>query len=732
MKANETDGAEEAERVLFSALEALADENERDCLLGVACRDRPELRRRMEELLGLREDAEEFFGFSALELGSPPASGAEEVDARIGRYRLIERIGEGGCGVVYLAEQEEPVRRKVALKIIRLGMDTESVVARFENERQALAAMDHPNIARVFDAGTTASGRPFFVMELVDGEPITKFCDRRHVGLRERLGLFVQVCQAIQHAHQKGVVHRDIKPTNVLVREVGGSAIPQVIDFGVAKATGEDPDCRKTRTGFGHLLGTPAYMSPEQAGGGIDVDTRSDVHGLGVLLYELLLGRPPLDPALLDSLPTDELLRRVREQETEPPSRALRALDGEGLAALTGRMRSDRASLVAQLAGDLDWIVLKALEKDRRRRYQTATGLAMDVERFLRDQPVLARPPSRRYLLWKAMRRNRLTYAAVAAVVLALGIGLATSTWLWQRERRAREEQQRLRQVAEESQRREGRLQAQAIARERVAQASLRLRYNDRAGAEELLDGIPSAELPSSLEAADVFQSLAVWHLEAGRMASAARHYASLARVIWSVDRADDDRVSRHLLPAASVLLVHGSEEEYDEFRHMAMERFGDTSRPVVAEQVLKACLLVPPDEPLLRRLAKLEAVVVEGFRRDGPEPFDNDNLESWACFSLALAHYRQGRNPEAIEWARRCLDYPGEFVARRASGMAILELARVAAGQRHGTAEVFRELEAGWRKRLDGPVTAGDWKEGFFFDWINVRLLVEEGRSGS
>ena len=310
--------------------------------------------------------------------------GAYHDGDQIGRYRLLQQIGEGGFGAVFMAEQSQPVKRRVALKVIKLGMDTRQIVARFEAERQALALMDHPNIAKVLDAGTTESGRPYFVMELIRGIRITKFCDEAELSVEERLELFLRICSAIQHAHQKGVIHRDIKPSNVLVTEADGAAIPMVIDFGIAKAIGEDLTDKTVFTRFEQFLGTPAYTSPEQAGmSGVDIDTRSDIYTLGVLLYELLAGEPPFDHEALMSDGFESMRRTIKEIEPARPSTRLKSSKNERLNTLARQRQTNAPHLVTQLKGDLDWIVMKAMEKDRSRRYETANGLAMDVRRYL-------------------------------------------------------------------------------------------------------------------------------------------------------------------------------------------------------------------------------------------------------------------------------------------------------------------------------------------------------------
>jgi eukaryotic-like serine/threonine-protein kinase len=357
---------------------------------------------------------------------APPT---ERVGATIGRYKLLEQIGEGGFGIVYMAEQQQPVRRKVALKIIKPGMDTRQVIARFEAERQALAIMDHPNIARVLDAGATESGRPYFVMELVKGRPITEFCDQHQLPPRERLELFVQVCHAVQHAHQKGIIHRDIKPSNVLVSVHDTTPVVKVIDFGVAKALGQDLTEKTLFTAFAQLVGTPLYMSPEQAGhSSLDVDTRSDIYSLGVLLYELLTGTTPFDKERFKQAAQDEIRRIIREEEPPKPSTRL-SESKDTLASISAQRHTEPAKLTKLVRGELDWIVMKALEKERARRYETASAFAADVERYLADEPIQACPPSARYRLRKFVRRHKGPMLAASLIVLSLIAGVIGTTW---------------------------------------------------------------------------------------------------------------------------------------------------------------------------------------------------------------------------------------------------------------------------------------------------------------
>jgi serine/threonine protein kinase/tetratricopeptide (TPR) repeat protein len=419
---------------LFAAARDLTDEQERRALLDRECAGDVELRRRLEELLHAHDRPQPALDrpLAAVTPAPPedtgtPAAAPSDADRQAGtvlagKYKLLEKVGEGGMGSVWMAQQQEPVKRRVAVKLIKAGADSRAVLARFEAERQALALMDHPNIAKVLDAGTTPDGQPFFVMELVKGVPITAFCDARKLTPRQRLELFVSVCQAVQHAHQKGVIHRDIKPSNVLVALYDDRPVPKVIDFGLAKATGPQLTEQTLVTGFGAIVGTPQYMSPEQATlNNLDIDTRSDIYSLGVLLYELLTGSPPFGRKELEKAGMLEVLRVIREEE--PPKPSTKVSTAHALPSLAANRSTEPAKLKRLLRGEIDWIVMKALEKERSWRYETANGFALDIQRYLADEPVQAGPPGAGYRLRKFVKRHRGRVLAAALVLLALLAG---------------------------------------------------------------------------------------------------------------------------------------------------------------------------------------------------------------------------------------------------------------------------------------------------------------------
>jgi len=437
------------ERDIFIEALECDDPAARAALLDNACQNDAELRSRVERLLAENERQESFI------LDIPPSALnvtvdqpiAERPGTVIGPYKLLQQIGEGGMGVVFMAQQTSPLERTVALKIIKTGMDSRQVISRFEAERQALAMMDHPNIAKVFDGGATGSGQPYFVMELVKGVPITNYCDEKHLTVRQRLELFVSVCQAVQHAHQKGIIHRDLKPSNVLVAEYDEHAVPKVIDFGVAKATAHKLTERTLFTEFGQMIGTMEYMSPEQAKlNQLDIDTRSDIYSLGVLLYELLTGSTPIEGKRLHNEAFDEMLRIVREEDPPKPSTRLSTTDQ--LPSIAANRSSEPKQLSGIVRGELDWIVMKSLEKDRNRRYNAASGFAADIQRLLHDEPVEAGPPSAAYRFRKLVKRNKGLMMAVSLTLLTLAVGIVGTSVGLIRAEQSRQAEVKQRQAA--------------------------------------------------------------------------------------------------------------------------------------------------------------------------------------------------------------------------------------------------------------------------------------------
>jgi serine/threonine protein kinase/tetratricopeptide (TPR) repeat protein len=497
-------------RRLFDRV-AAAPPGERASLLDRECADDPELRARVEAILSAAED-DRFLvsptqAEAAAEVDEPPDAAPlrEGPGTRIGPYTIVRQIGEGGFGAVFLAEQRVPVRRTVALKILKLGMDTREVVARFEQERQALALMDHPNIARVIDAGATGTGRPYFVMDFVEGEPIGEYCDRNHLTVDARLELFGQVCRAVQHAHSKGIIHRDLKPSNILVGEQDGKPAARIIDFGIAKAVSAKLTDRTLRTDVRQIIGTLQYMSPEQAEGSLDVDTRADVYALGVVLYELLTGTTPFDPKTLRDAMYGEIQRILREVDPPKPSTRL-VQSSDRIATIAARRRVEPRRLGAIVRGELDWIVMRALEKDRGRRYATADALADDVRRYLGGEAVVAAPPSTAYRVRKFLRRNRAAATAGIAVAVSLLTGLVAFAW---QARIARHERDRA--VAAESEiakraeelRQVSDFQASMLEKIDPTEAGIALVRNLRAKHAKALaeSGVPEPERPARMQA---------------------------------------------------------------------------------------------------------------------------------------------------------------------------------------------------------------------------------------
>jgi serine/threonine protein kinase len=644
---------------------------------------------------------------------------AEKTGDRIRPYKLLQPIGEGGCGAVYMAEQEHPVRRRVALKVIKLGMDTKSVIARFEAERQALALMDHPNIAKVLDAGATETGRPFFVMELVRGIKITDYCDQNRLSIPQRLELFIQVCHAIQHAHQKGVIHRDIKPSNILVTLHDGVPVPKVIDFGIAKATDQRLTDKTLFTQFEQLIGTPAYMSPEQAEmSGLDVDTRSDIYSLGVLLYELLTGRTPFDPKELMESGLDAMRRTIREKEPERPSTRLTTLAQGELATTAQQHRADPPKFVNLIRGDLDWIVMKTLEKDRTRRYETANGLAMDVERYLNNEAIVARPPSNWYRLQKLVRRHKTTAAAAATVTATLVLGLAACLYLFLQERDARrqaraawKEQARLREKAEAVAAMEASLRQRAELGEKYSRAGMLLSKGEYDEAEKLIN-----ELPRDEAAVPFYNAYTILHGQKGEWAAALTYCRLLEKFCAPTNsplRSSAPDVYHALAP---LLLQNGELKEYYELRTRIVREHGDASDPVTCERLAKDCLVLPPEASQMETLVKM----VDRAVAAGP------SHRSFLYFEFAkgLAEYRSGRYSDAVDWLQKALVKTNDS-HRTAMTIATLAMAQQRLGQTEDARKTLTDALALAKAQLPEPTKTE--LDGIWHDWIIAHELTHQ-----
>jgi tetratricopeptide (TPR) repeat protein len=733
------------EETLFDAARNLVSPAARRAFLDQACANDPDLRARIEALLEAGAEAEDFFkdagrakaqlpGIST-EPGQNPAFPddsahntefpfTEGLGTRIGHYKLLQKIGEGGGGVVYMAEQEEPVRRRVAFKIIKLGMDTKSVIARFEAERQALAMMDHPNIARVFDAGATETGRPYFVMELVRGIKITEYCDRNNLDTRQRLDLFVQICHAIQHAHQKGIIHRDIKPSNVMVTLHDGVPVPKVIDFGIAKATEVRLTDKTLFTTYEQIIGTPAYMSPEQAEmSGLDVDTRSDIYSLGVLLYELLTGRTPFDPKELLQHGLDAMRRTLREQEPQRPSTMVTTLQGTELTTTAEHRHAEPPKLISLLRGDLDWIVMKTLEKDRRRRYETANGLAMDIQRYLSSEPVSARPPSRLYRFQKLVRRNKIIFAAGGAVAVSLIIGLGVSTQLFFMERTARQRAVAAEQQAEQERAKEAQLRRLAETREKITEATVLLNKEKFDDADKLMSQV--SIMQPAVEGAAVFRSLGEYHATQNQWKEASDRF----NVLLQINQLDSwDVCTLDYLEYGPALIEQGDVDGYEHFRQAAVTRFTGGTHPF-ADRIVKISLLLPADQKLMKALQPLADVTTQSFATNADANADIF-MAAWSSVSLALVEYRRGNYVKAADWCQRCLNYREYIAPRTATAQIILAMSDQQLGKTNEARTQLAQAREIIGNKFKSQLDRGTPMQGFWFDWVFAQILLREAET--
>jgi serine/threonine protein kinase len=645
----------------------------------------------------------------------------EGPDSQFGPYRLISQIGEGGCGVVYEAEQLEPVRRRVALKIIRMGMNTRSVIARFEAERQALALMDHPNIARVFDAGETTSGRPYFVMERVSGERITKWCDSVKLNVVGRINLFIRVCHGIQHAHQKGVIHCDIKPSNILVTMQDGAPMPKVIDFGIARAAApSDTPTRALRAMPDQFIGTPSYMSPEQVSmSGMDVDTRSDVYSLGALLYELLGGRAPFNEQSLEQAGIAETRRTLLEDEPPLLSRMLADLPEEELAKIALARGEEPRKFLARMRGDLEWIVAGAMAKNRNHRYQTVNALAADLGRYLNDEPVSTHKASRIYLLEKFVRRNRAACFSAMAVVVSLVAGLGTSTFLYLSEKKALAEQARLSREAESARKRETWLREQAQARANVSRVAVLLGAGKIEQADALLSKSPLETIEPSREAADVFRALGNWNALYGRWKQAVQCYVLLDQANRFDNPEKTVEEGSDLLAIGPALLANHDLAAYDKFRLETLDYYFPAKNSVQAERLLKICLLKPANSEILGRLKGAAEICARGVPTQSGMP----TFPQWEALSMTLYNHRCGNIEQTLEWGRRSFNFPDPAGSRLSAVLSLTAMAHYRAGDKIAA---VRDLEKARRFIEEGKLMPLA-ERGSWFSWVIADILQEE-----
>jgi serine/threonine protein kinase/Flp pilus assembly protein TadD len=698
---------------IFAAALAIGSPAERADYLDRACSGDAALRRQVDGLLAAHAADNPLDRPPADVNGTGPYQPpAERPGQTVGPYKLLQEIGEGGMGTVFMAEQSAPVRRTVAVKIIKPGMDSKQVVARFEAERQALSMMDHPNIARVLDAGATATGRPYFVMELVHGVPITEFCDANKLSPRQRLELFVPVCQAIQHAHQKGVIHRDIKPGNILVTMYDDRPVPKVIDFGVAKAVEQRLTERTLFTQFGTLVGTFEYMSPEQAEmNAFGVDTRSDVYSLGVLLYELLTGTTPLERQRLRQAALGEVVRLIKEEE--PPRPSLRLSTSGQLAKVAAARRTEPAKLSALVRGELDWVVMRCLEKDRTRRYDTASALARDVERYLHDEPVEACPPTLGYRVRKYWNRNRA--AIIIALLFLVMLKTTTLFSMWQANRASvaemRAEHERDEAIAS---RRDAEAKAEELraGSERMNEATAAI---DLGRQHAMLWQWPEAEAAHNRAIALRPDHSLVW-LQRGEL------YAGMG--LWDLARADYARSFDLRVPDmvmtwegfALLQVLHGDEAGYRNVCRRMAERYGGSHHPFARGNLSRACSLLPSAVP--------------GYDRRAPYP-DFSNIRAavqWVgLYCRGLEHFRAGRDADAIRDFREALSKTG--YAGAAMNMPVLAMALFESGDAAAAKEELANCRKVFDRWTQAALDSGErliiWQ--YWNDWAEFLVYYDQ-----
>jgi serine/threonine protein kinase len=704
------------------------DPAQRSAYLEQACAGSPKLRAQVERLLIAHAGPGKFMEVPAAVLVdvAGPQQLSEGPGTIIGPYKLLEKIGEGGFAVVFMAEQQQPLRRQVAVKVLKPGMDTRQVVARFEAERHVLALMDHPNIARVLDGGETASGRHYFVMELVRGIPVTEFCSQNQLDVARRLNLFLAICEAVQHAHQKGIIHRDLKPSNLLVTMHNSSPVVKVIDFGIAKAIGQQLTEQTLFTSFAQMMGTPTYMSPEQAQlGGLDIDTRTDVYSLGVLLYELLTGTTPFERDRLGTLAYDEIRRIIREEEPPLPSARMQrrtATASNGLVHRSGEQNRPRR----MCRGELDWIVMKSLEKDRARRYESVGALASDVEHYLRDEPVRACPPSQWYRFRKLARRNKPAFfvgAAFAAAVVLTVAGLAVSNVRISREQaRTSDERNRADQALKLA---ENRAADILDGLERLKTANILIDRARWCAANQRLDDTQLALTRAARLRSDnavVWSELSELHTRLGLWDAAAGDYAR------EFDLHEPDSTTRWYQHAL-LRLAQDDVAGYLNVRRRMQAHFRGTVNPFFMIELVRTSGLCPAVDPEIEKIVRLAEELLPYY-----------SSEWYFRYVSGMAYYRAGRYDDAVEKLRDSL-MAGENLPTRALSFPVLAMAHHRRGHaseaRQALAEADAEIERWTRDVYENPgvghwinhLGAGAQRPVAWWDWVEFRLLHREAK---
>jgi hypothetical protein len=705
------------EEDIFCRAVEIQDTGQREAFLRATCQSNAALRQAVDALLADHEQATRLFQEVAADVTldestSAAITGSLEKDdflgAVIGPYHIVQRLGEGGGGTVYEAEQDIPVRRKVAVKILKPGLDKWRVMNRFQTERQALELMEHPNIARVLDAGTTPDSRPYFVMELVRGTKITDHCKANALPMSARLQLIQRICSAVQHAHQKGIIHCDLKPSNILVTMVEGTPIPKVIDFGIAKATGgtrselNDQNCP---------VGTPAYMSPEQIDGSADIDTRSDIYSLGVILYELLAGRPPFKQEEPSHTGTSDLRHRLLHETPPPPSLVAAGTDSHRL----------------KWNEDLDCIVMTAMEKNRERRYSTVRGLSQDIARYLANEPISARPAGRLYRMRKFVRRNRVASGAIAAVFLALAVGFTASSLLYFRADAAERKQTQLRADAEAAERRQAQLRADAEERAHVTKAAILIMQNKTEDADAEIQLMGGMLTQPSVEATNVFHKLATWNALRGNWKAASQRMLSLSRVNRFDDSDMTDNVTRDLVPIAPTLIEAGDLDNLRDYENFLLQQLGNTNNPVAAEQVLKICLQYPPSNDLLKRLQPAAAVAEKSIS-DKSNTSRLTWIQAWRCFALGLWDYRIGEYEQSIPLLNLAMTAPKNEPVVNCCCLVVRSMAYRKMGHVTEADNDLVQAKSQIDAKFSTPLELDN--QGLWHDWLTARILLREATS--